>query len=95
MNEIRCDNAKVKEAIYDLDVVNDKYLNQPCEEISKIDFGYIEEFNWKKENWWIGNDFRVIFGYPRQVKVIKQSKAIDPNSLVGVIGGYIGLFLGK
>ena len=95
MNEICFDKEKLRETRYDVDAVDDKYLNQPCEEISKIDFGYIEDFNWKKENLWVGNDFMLISGYPRKVKVIKQSKAIDANSLVGVIGGYIGLFLGK
>ena len=94
MNDICFDNTRLKDARYDVDIVDDKYLNQPCEEMSKINFGYIEEFNWKKEKWWIGNDLMLISGYPRKVKVIKQSKAIDPNSLLGVIGGYIGLFLG-
>lgn len=32
--------------------------------------------------------------YPKEVKVIAQSKEVDFHSLIGNIGGYIGLFLG-
>ena len=69
-------------------------MEQPCEEMSKINFGYTEVYNWRNEKPWIGNSFVVIVGFPRNVKVIEQSKAISPNSLIGIIGGYIGLFLG-
>ena len=33
--------------------------------------------------------------YPSQIKVITQSKKVDGQSLLGYIGGYVGLFLGK
>ena len=32
--------------------------------------------------------------YPEEVKVIAQSKEVDVHSLIGNIGGYLGLFLG-
>ena len=38
--------------------------------------------------------FSFTIEYPEQVKVITQSQAVDGHSLVGNIGGYIGLFLG-
>ena len=39
----------------------------------------------------------LMFGisYPDEIKVITQSKEVDVHSLIGNIGGYIGLFLGK
>ena len=90
-----CSNIEtLKNEKYDVDVVNDKYLDQPCEEMSKINFGYTELFSWKKVKPFLKNNFVVIIGYPRNVKVIKQSKSIDLNSLIGIIGGYIGLFIG-
>ena len=33
--------------------------------------------------------------YPSEVKVITQSKEVDIHTLIGNIGGYLGLFLGK
>ena len=33
--------------------------------------------------------------YPKDVKVITQSKEVDFHALIGNIGGYLGLFLGK
>ena len=39
--------------------------------------------------------YPVNFGFPENMKLIKQQKAIDAHALIGNIGGYIGLFLGK
>ena len=33
--------------------------------------------------------------YPKEVKIISQSKEVDLHALIGNIGGYFGLFLGK
>ena len=33
--------------------------------------------------------------YPNEWKIIRQSQAVDVHALIGNIGGYIGLFLGK
>ena len=33
--------------------------------------------------------------YPDEFKVIMQSKEVDIHSLIGNIGGYLGLFLGN
>ena len=33
--------------------------------------------------------------YPEEVKIITQSQDIDVHALIGNIGGYLGLFLGK
>lgn len=37
----------------------------------------------------------VLIGYPNEVKIITQSRAVTFDALVGNIGGYIGLFLGN
>ena len=88
------DSDTLKKGVYEANKVSEKYVDQPCEEMSKINFGYTELYSWKNQKPWIGNSFAVIIGFPRKVKVIEQSKAISPNSLIGIIGGYIGLFLG-
>ena len=37
----------------------------------------------------------IIINYPEEVKIITQSQDVDVHSLIGNIGGYLGLFLGK
>ena len=63
--------------------------NLPCQEMPRIDFEITDELK--------GPDdvFQITIGYPEQVKLITQSRAVDGHSLIGNIGGYIGLFLGK
>ena len=39
--------------------------------------------------------WRIGMSFPDEVKVITQSKEIDIHTLIGNIGGYFGLFLGK
>ena len=38
---------------------------------------------------------KLYVGYTDQMKVITQSRLIDSQALIGYIGGYVGLFLGK
>ena len=38
---------------------------------------------------------QIFIGFPNEVKIITQSRAIDVDALIGNIGGYIGLFLGN
>ena len=39
--------------------------------------------------------YHILIFYPVKGKVITQLKEVDAHSLIGNIGGYIGLFLGK
>ena len=43
----------------------------------------------QKEKWYF------TLYYPKEVKIITQSKEVDFHALIGNIGGYLGLFLGK
>ena len=45
------------------------------------------------ENSW--NLWTIKINYPEEVKIITQSRDVDVHSLIGNIGGYLGLFLGK
>ena len=62
-----------------------------CKRISKTRITYSLGKNKFKESdlWYIK------ISYPREVKIITQSKEVDFHSLIGNIGGYLGLFLGK
>ena len=75
----------------------------PCKSISKIDAEHTEieidaelakiDFNTAGEHGELV--FGFVVGFPGQIKLITQSQAVDINSFIGNIGGYIGLFLGK
>ena len=81
---------KIQKALYKY-MVAAKLYPTPCERISKIHFDrqyqHYESFG---NNTWI-----YYLSYPNGIKIISQSKEIDGHSLIGNIGGYIGLFLGK
>ena len=67
-----------------------KVLN-PCQELSLINYKhdfYPSEHEAK-------DLYLLSVSYPPIIKLIKQSQAVDPHSLIGNIGGYIGLFLGS
>ena len=61
----------------------------PCQGMSKIDYDFFNNFPMTK------GFLKIMIGYPEQVKIITQSQAVDVHTIVGNIGGYIGLFLGK
>ena len=63
---------------------------EPCEEM--INLSYKEKvFNYPL----YPENRKLIFVYPPSTKVIHQVRSIDLHALIGNIGGYIGLFLGK
>ena len=66
-----------------------QYGTSPCKLMSVIDF--------KIDEWAVNTDFAVVLltSFPEQYRSTQLTKAIDFQSLVGNIGGYVGLFLGK
>ena len=69
---------------------NQKY-SKPCGTMSKIDYSYSTD----PQNWMNNTFFAISVIYPEQMKIITQEQSVDLHALVGNIGGYIGLFLGK
>ena len=72
---------------------NSKSVNIPkaCRRITKMKL--LEKFRTNRMGyskiWYIKID------YPEEVKIITQSKEVDIHGLIGNVGGYLGLFLGK
>ena len=58
----------------------------PCHGMSHVFYKHHKE---------IKDSHQVIIEYPKHVKEISQEQKIDQHALIGNIGGYIGLFLGK
>ena len=90
--------AKRRAANYDLFQKSKNYA-PPCQVLSTIIYG-LEDVPVKKY------DYRPMFNvselptslfisYSNKIKVIEQTRLVDGQSLLGYIGGYIGLFLGK
>ena len=78
---------KIKESKYEFYKVTTNYYPKACQRISRLNYDlgtYNPQQQWKVK----------IF-YPEEVKIITQSQEVDVHSLIGNIGGYIGLFLGK
>ena len=67
-----------------------KYYPFSCQRLSKV------AYEIAKNDWGFGDGlwgFGLI--YPEHIRIITQSKEVDIHSLIGNIGGYIGLFLGN
>lgn len=71
---------------YLLSEINNGDYPIPCKEMSKFRID-------SKETSAV-TDLQFDFTYPSRIKVIQQIKSVDIQSLIGNIGGYIGLFLG-
>ena len=69
--------------------LRNKYFAPPCLEMSNVvsSMTILSESN-------VTSPIMVI-SYPEKIKVITQLKSVDAHSLIGNIGGYIGLFLGN
>ena len=85
---------ELKKALFDGWLRKDKYVLSPCQEMPKI--GYKHTFalidNLEKNHTQMD---RVYVSYPDKMTIITQTQAVDCHSLIGNIGGYIGLFLGR
>ena len=63
----------------------------PCQEMPTIEYnhGVLEA------DPIFGDNISIYVSYPNELKIITQSQKVDVHALIGNIGGYIGLFLGK
>ena len=62
----------------------------PCQRISDFDYK-VEKTNYSL----IPRSLSLYIINQDKIKVITQSRLVDIQSLIGYIGGYVGLFLGK
>ena len=81
---------KIKQSLYEFKSVRNRYYPKACTRISKISVK--NQGNVLTEDLGIW-DLDIV--YPEEVRLITQSKEVDVHTLIGNIGGYIGLFLGK
>ena len=86
-----CDSPeKIKKSIYDFHNVRDEYYPKACHRLSKILFANQRFLPSTESQTWT-----LTIGYPDDIRIITQYQEVDVHSLIGNIGGYIGLFLGR
>ena len=89
LDEPICDDFD-KLAGFDLFEFLNEEFTRPCEEIPHVSLKVsMYDSSYKP------GLYSFVVGYPKMVKVITQQQAIDVHALIGNIGGYIGLFVGK
>lgn len=87
----KCDSMKrLKESRFQYESVRAMNYPKDCKRMSEIRT-FISGGKLKS----LEGKWRFGISYPEEVKIITQSKEIDIHSLIGNIGGYFGLFLGK
>ena len=81
---------KVKDSKIDATLIRKKVgMPKACQRISKFRKEIENTKSFASVVW------SVSISYPEEIRIITQSKDVDVHSLIGNIGGYLGLFLGK
>ena len=89
-----CNTQKeIRKAYYDGWSLENRYADDPCQEMRTIDFK--SNSVRLSEGTPTRSKYQIIVAYPFKVKIITQLQEVDVHTLIGNIGGYIGLFLGK
>ena len=81
---------KLAESRYDLVEMGSKYFPVPCERMSMIPVT-ADRVHYAD----LPDTLQLIITYPKTTRMVKQLRSVDLHALIGNIGGYIGLFLGK
>ena len=68
--------------------------DRPCKRIAKLLIDETVDSVMDSVGLEVENIFRIHITFPDEVKTIVQSKEVDIHTLIGNIGGYLGLFMG-
>ena len=89
----KCDSKKkIRDAKIEVLTRRKMGLPKACQRSSKIRKSITRSHYRENE---IDSSWDLRIFYPEEVKIITQSKDVDIHSLIGNIGGYLGLFLGN
>ena len=84
-----CDTKeKIEKSTYALRSAGEILFPAPCRRMTSVSY---EAYALKSSKEIV--TFKISF--PKEIKIIRQTKAVNFQSFVGNVGGYIGLFLGK
>ena len=91
----KCETRKkIKQSSYSYHEVRTKYYPTSCQRLSRISYTTheretVDDLDFDEDEWGIGVSYRQNF------RAITLSKEVDIHSLIGNVGGYVGLFLGN
>ena len=89
----KCNTQKtIKKSKLEIQMQKKMDLAKACKRISKTKID-LNLFNGPNPDY--VKSWQIKIEYPEEVKIITQSKEVDIHSLIGNIGGYLGLFLGN
>ena len=90
----KCETKKsIKNALFNYQNARTEYYPFPCQHLSKLSYTVETEIN---DDFGYGEDYWMLaMLYPQFFRSIEMSKEVDVHSLVGNVGGYVGLFLGN
>ena len=82
--------TEMVDSMYNVERMRSSDYQEPCEEMSSIVFSAEDiDISYHPQS------PKLIYIYPEKTKIIQQVKSVDLQALIGNLGGYIGLFLGK
>ena len=88
----KCDlSTRLNESQFHFEIARTMDYPKDCQRMSEIRTSSTKSKKLKS----LARKWRFGISYPDEVKIITQSKEIDIHTLIGNIGGYFGLFLGK
>ena len=87
-------SKKISESVITYATAKSISLTKPCNRISAIRYTLPNNGEYLTGTHQNGS-FMIRMEYPDEIKVIAQVKEVDIHTLIGNIGGYFGLFLGK
>ena len=80
--------SKMMSSKYEVTMVKEKYFPPPCQEITDVKYK-LHTFEYINST-----TLGIFIFYPSIMKKISQTQYVDAHTLIGNIGGYVGLFLG-
>ena len=83
----------IADSRYDYIRMASRYYPVPCEGMSNIVFSFDKFGDAAESN--NPSSPGLFITYPKTTRLVTQFKSVDLHALIGNIGGYIGLFLGK
>ena len=86
-------SSQLKDSEFDFDKMRSIDITPDCQILSEIRSSSYTVHTAAYENVPFVLNVRLL--YPERMRIITQSKEVDIHSLIGNIGGYIGLFLGN
>ena len=92
----RCNTSeKIKEACFAYQNARTRHYPISCLRLSKISYSLEPGWDIVDDLGYDYGDWVLTIVYPQYFRIITLRKEVDIHSLIGNVGGYVGLFLGK